>query len=233
MNVQYGMVIDLRRCIGCGACSVACKLENSVVKGKWRTRVWEIDYGVYPEVTKIKIPTLCNHCQEAPCQEVCPVKATYRGNGGVILVDPERCIGCGYCIAACPYEARFKDSRSGKVDKCTFCYHRLESGLIPVCVSTCVSHARIFGDLHDPEGYAAQYIKKHNALQVGGTSVFYVLPEGMDRSLVPQDLEKDGLINLWQNIIHPAGKLLMGVATGAVLLGTAINVLKGGKRGEE
>ncbi|QGP94018.1 Tetrathionate reductase subunit B [Neomoorella glycerini] len=233
MSVKYGMVIDLRKCIGCDACMVACKMENGVVRGEWRTRVWERDYGDYPMVTKIKIPTLCNHCQAAPCQQVCPVQATYHAEGDVVLVDPDKCIGCGYCIAACPYGARFKDARTGIVDKCTYCYHRLAAGLVPVCVSTCVSHARIFGDLNDPESYINQYIREHKALQVAGTSTFYVLAEGLDRSLLPKDLEKEGLINLWKNIVHPAGKALMGAAAAAVVVGTAINAFKGGKRDEE
>ncbi|MEW6661119.1 MAG: 4Fe-4S dicluster domain-containing protein [Bacillota bacterium] len=233
MKTKYGMAIDLRKCVGCEACSIACKIENRVNEGKWRTRVWEWDYGAYPQVSKIKLPTLCNHCQEAPCLEVCPVKANFHSEEGVVLINRDKCIGCGYCIAACPYGARFKDAVTGQADKCTMCYHRVEAGLMPVCVSTCISHARIFGDLDDPQGYLARYIREHQAWQVKGTSTYYVLAQGMDPSLIPKELQHDKVISLWKNLVHPAGKVMMGVAAGAVLLGTAINAVKGGKHDAE
>ena len=98
------------------------------------------------------LPRLCNHCDEPPCVPVCPVGATFKRADGLVLVDGDRCVGCGYCVLACPYDARFINHQTGKADKCTFCGHRLEAGLLPACVETCVGGARIFGDLNDPKG---------------------------------------------------------------------------------
>ncbi|MEW6622305.1 MAG: 4Fe-4S dicluster domain-containing protein [Bacillota bacterium] len=232
MAARYGMVLDLRKCIGCDACVVACKMENEVVRGKWRTYVHEKDIGEYPQVTKIKLPTLCNHCEDPPCVKACPVGATYVNDNGVVLVN-NRCIGCGYCITACPYDERFKDSVKNVVDKCTYCYHRVEVGLMPACVSNCVSHCRVFGDLDDPGGYLSRYIKDNHAVNVAQTSTYYVLPEGIERAVIPADLERPALIYLWKNIIHGLGKAVLGLAAGAVVAGTIINTVKGGDKHNE
>ncbi len=229
--VKYGMVLDLRKCIGCDACVVACKIENEVVRGKWRTQVHEEDIGDYPQVTKFKLPTLCNHCDNPPCVEVCPVGATYVNEAGVVLIN-HRCIECGYCMTACPYDARFKDNKRKTVDKCTYCNHRVEAGLMPACVSNCVSHCRIFGDINDSDSYISKYIKENNAVNVAHTSTYYVLPRGIERSLIPEDLEKPSMIYLWKNIVHGIGKTALGLAAGAVAVGTIINVVKGAKKHE-
>lgn len=146
---QYAMVIDLHKCIGCHACTAACKQENNVPKGLHRSWVIEIEAGKFPDVRSLKLPRLCNHCAEAPCLQVCPVGATYRSADGTIQTDAEKCVGCRYCLAACPYDARFIDPAKGVASKCSFCYHRVEAGLMPACVSTCVGQARFFGDLND------------------------------------------------------------------------------------
>ena len=99
------------------------------------------------------LPRLCNHCEEPPCIPVCPVSATYKRPDGIVVVNNERCVGCAYCVQACPYDARFINHETNKADKCTFCAHRVEAGLLPACVETCVGGARIFGDLNDPNGY--------------------------------------------------------------------------------
>ena len=98
------------------------------------------------------LPRLCNHCDDPPCVAKCPVNATSKREDGVVLVDGERCVGCAYCVQACPYDARFINRDTGKADKCTFCAHRLEAGLLPACVETCVGGGRIFGDLNDSVG---------------------------------------------------------------------------------
>lgn len=232
MAAKYGMVLDLRKCIGCDACVVACKMENEVVRGKWRTHVHERDIGEYPKVTKFKLPTLCNHCENPPCVEVCPVGATFTNEAGVVLIN-DRCIGCGYCMTACPYDARFKDGINKVVDKCTYCYHRVEVGLMPTCVSTCVSHCRVFGDLNDPNSYISTYIKENKAINVAQTSSYYVLPETIERSMLPEDLEKPGMIYLWKNIVHGLGKAVLALAVGAVVAGTVTHVVKGGGKHEQ
>ncbi len=175
----YVFVIDVRRCIGCGRCVRACKVENEVPDGFYRTWVeryiWLEDgrlkvespkggFNGFPPLKDERIlksyfvPKLCNHCENAPCVQVCPVGATFKTPDGVVLVDPKYCIGCGYCIQACPYGARYLYPEDGKdvlrrntVDKCTFCYHRLKKGLKPACVEVCPTKARMIFDLGNPD----------------------------------------------------------------------------------
>jgi tetrathionate reductase subunit B len=145
------MVIDVRRCIGCHACTVACKSEFDVPLGENRTWVEYVEKGVYPNVGRSFLPRLCNHCYEPPCVNACPTNATYkREQDGVVVVDSGLCIGCKYCILACPYDARFLNPVNGWADKCDFCIHRVSKGLVPSCVNTCVGGARIFGNVADP-----------------------------------------------------------------------------------
>jgi len=159
---QYAMVIDLRRCIGCHSCQVACKAENDVPLGVFRSWVKEIDKGRYPTVKRFFLPRLCNHCSDAPCVAICPVKASYKREDGVVLIRQERCIGCKMCIGACPYNSRFinftRIKGGGVADKCDFCVHRIDNGLVPACVATCIGRARIFGDLNDPESEIAKVV---------------------------------------------------------------------------
>lgn len=156
---RYGMLIDLRRCIGCHACSVACKSEFDVPLGSWRSWVEYIEKGKYPNVKRSFLPRLCNHCTHPPCVDVCPANATWkREEDGIVIVDYERCIGCGYCVQACPYGARFMNPTTGTADKCDFCLHRVSQGLVPSCVNTCMAEARVFGDLNDPESEISKKI---------------------------------------------------------------------------
>ncbi len=179
-NHRWGFLIDLDKCIGCKACSVACKTEFGVPLGVFRSSVKELDEGSYPNVKRSFLPWLCNHCSKPICIRDCPVeeieakftwpdnteekymkKATFQRPDGVVLVDEDRCVGCGACVDLCPYNVRFlnpmkKTTSSDAVaehpaDKCTLCVHRLEAGLVPACVNTCQGNARIVGDLNDPE----------------------------------------------------------------------------------
>jgi molybdopterin-containing oxidoreductase family iron-sulfur binding subunit len=179
------MALDLRRCIGCTACVIGCKQENSLPDGVFFTRTLSEEYGVFPAVNRVYIPTLCNHCDDAPCEKVCPSGATYTRDDGIVMVDDEKCIGCNSCAVACPYDQRSVMSKElfddglfgqgeltpfeeqgyvrftpGTVTKCDFCSERVDAGLDPACVVTCPTDARIFGDLDDPDSDVSTLIRE-------------------------------------------------------------------------
>jgi Fe-S-cluster-containing dehydrogenase component len=168
----YGMGIQIDKCIGCGRCVEACKAENDVPREPKYFRTWVERYVIHsdgevsvdsPEggikgfsplaeeagevLRAFFVPKLCNQCDNPPCVQVCPVGATFKTDDGVVLVDSDYCIGCRYCIQACPYGARYLDPRTKTADKCTFCYHRITKGLLPACVEVCPTEARVFGEL--------------------------------------------------------------------------------------
>jgi len=148
---RYAMAIDLEACVGCAACAVACVTENQVPPGVTRLWIREIETGRFPHLAVEFRPEQCYHCENPPCVPVCPTGATYRREDGLVLVDAKKCIACGACVVACPYDARFLHP-NGYVDKCTFCAHRLAEGRVPACVETCPTGARVFGDLEEEEG---------------------------------------------------------------------------------
>lgn len=182
---RLGMVFDIKRCIGCNACTVACKQENSLPDGVFFTKTLSEEYGVYPNAGRVYIPTLCNHCEDAPCERACPSGATYTREDGIVMIDGDKCIGCGACAVACPYDQRTEITEDmlgkglfhsgdltsfeqdgyarftpGTVAKCDFCSGRVDAGLDPACVVTCPTDARIFGDLDDPESKPSKLINK-------------------------------------------------------------------------
>ncbi|MDZ4247537.1 MAG: 4Fe-4S dicluster domain-containing protein [Dehalococcoidia bacterium] len=162
---RYGMVVDLRKCIGCHACSVACKAELGVPLGVFRMWVKQVEIGFYPNVVTASLPSLCNQCSNPICLQNCPTRATYQLENGIVVVDPHRCIGCKYCIASCPYNVRHINPLKKIVQKCEFCLHRVEAGLEPACVNTCPTGALIFGDLNDHKSQVSDIIIR-NAVQV-------------------------------------------------------------------
>lgn len=146
---RYAMSMDTWRCVGCGACVIACKTENAVPLGGYRDWIAEETRGRFPELTMEIRSERCNHCSEPACVACCPTGASHVAEGGAVLVTRSKCTGCKACVASCPYNARYVHPE-GFVDKCTFCLHRVSEGREPACVGTCPTRALQFGDLSDP-----------------------------------------------------------------------------------
>ena len=184
---RLGMAIDLKLCINCHSCAVACKSVNFTPPGVFWCRVLEKEEGKFPSARRVVLPVLCNHCQEAPCVRVCPTGASYQREDGIVLIDYDKCIGCKACITACPYEARsyieairgyfgdvltpyeefgYKKHQEGVVEKCNLCYERLEKGLEPACVEACPTSCRQFGDLDDPNSEVSKLLRARYSFQL-------------------------------------------------------------------
>ena len=199
--MRYGMVIDLKKCIGCTGCALVCKTENATPPGILWLRVVKHETGKYPQVRRVSVPLQCMHCAEPPCLEVCPTGATFKHPNGIVDIDAELCVGCRYCMMACPYDQRFflsaertyfpghttpfeqvgyQRHQAGVVSKCNFCTPRLHKGLEPACVANCMSKARTFGDLDDPNSEISKLIRDRVGYQLypelGTNPSIYYLP---------------------------------------------------------
>jgi len=154
--VQLGFVLDQTRCIGCHACTVACKSENDVPLGSFRTWVKYTEEGAFPTVKRSFTVLRCNQCSDAPCVTICPVSALEKRPDGIVDVDPAHCIGCKACMQGCPYDALYINEGTGTAQKCHFCAHRAEQGLAPACAIVCPTEAIIPGDFDDPTSRVSQ-----------------------------------------------------------------------------
>lgn len=193
---RLGMLIDLTRCIGCDACTVACKQENGLPADVFFARVLNLEAGTFPEAKRLYLPVLCNHCEDPVCLKACPNKAIFKREDGIVLIDEDQCKGTGACVSACPYgniilkpkdkwylpedepyetEHVKKRLKPAVARKCTLCAHRVDDGLEPACVVACPTHARIFGDLDEWESEISVYIREQE--EKTGRSPFHLLPE--------------------------------------------------------
>lgn len=202
-GTRWGMLIDLRRCIGCHGCSVACKAENDVPLGVFRRRVRTLMKGGYPKARRFFLPVSCFHCEKPACLEACPQQAIHKTEEGFVLVDKDKCITKKKCVPACPYNNMFINPEEIKADKCTFCEHRVKQGLVPACVQTCTGGAISFGDLNDGDSDIAKAVKANGAKvlkpEAGTSPSFYYIgvEPGMEEQLFgkgqfkPESFETD------------------------------------------
>jgi len=155
---RYALVIDSKKCINCKACVVACRAEYNVPLANTRPWINEETRGVWPKLMAVFQPEQCHHCSHPACVRVCPTGASYQRPDGIVVVNESDCVGCRYCMIACPYDARFFREDKGVVEKCDFCVKRLARGQLPACVETCPSKVRVFGDLNDPKSRLAELV---------------------------------------------------------------------------
>lgn len=185
---RYGMVIDLKKCVGCTACAMACKAENGTPPGVWWNKILMGERGQGTAARRTYLPMMCMHCANAPCVNVCPTGASYKRPDGIVVIDYDKCMGCKYCETACPYGARtfvdsirpyyakfgltpyeqlkYKEHQAGVVEKCNLCVGRVTQGKQPACVATCAAKARIFGDLDDPNSEVSRLVTTRKAFQL-------------------------------------------------------------------
>lgn len=161
-QIKWAKVIDHTRCIGCHACTTACKSENLVPISVTRTYVKHVDVGIFPQARRAHQVTRCNQCAHAPCVAACPTAAMFQRKDGIVDFDKSICIGCKACMAACPYDAIFINPEDHSAEKCNFCAHRIDVGLEPACVVVCPTQAILIGDMNDTDSYVAQIINRES-----------------------------------------------------------------------
>lgn len=231
MVKKYVMLADTVRCIDCKACVVACRAEWETPMGFSRDWVKQTETVMAENQPKVMLfPGRCQHCDDSPCVEACPSGASYKREDGVVLVEDAICSGCELCVPACPYDARWLNPETNTISKCTFCQPRIDEGLEPACVQTCVGHALIFGDMNDPESEVSRLLKEKewvrlttDEVSIGPNHYYYtagadipaeVMPKLHDRHLPGQVMEK---------VVNPVGAIGVG---GMVLAFLAAGVMK-------
>ncbi|MEE9429638.1 MAG: 4Fe-4S dicluster domain-containing protein [Melioribacteraceae bacterium] len=238
--MRYAMVIDLRKCVGCDACTVACRTEWEVPIGHSRTVVSHSGaIGEFPNVYSTNFVAQCNHCDEPTCVPPCPTGATFQEKNGIVQVDTDLCIGCGYCVEACPYDARYINPETNKVDKCDFCAERLDVGLQPACATTCIANAKYFGDLEDRNSIVYKKVfeegawRNENENAAIGPNVYYLGTKNqleiVKAKFGPRKARLATPAQMWKDILRP---FIFG-AIGVTFVGQAIAFFNQLRNGEE
>lgn len=236
---RYAIVTDLRKCVACQACTASCNAEWDVPAGSARTRVKTAMSGTFPTLTSSPYVAQCNQCDHPSCVDACPSGATFQDAQGIIRVDRDVCIGCAFCVDACPYAARYINTATKKVDKCDFCATRVARGQEPACVTTCPSGAKHFGDLEDRSGAVHKMVfhdgaRRNETSSVAvGPNVYYLgKPEHLDlvqNSFPPQPPKLLAAGEAWRRLFKP---LVLGVV-GVTFLGQAVAFFTQLHKGEE
>jgi tetrathionate reductase subunit B len=237
---RFAMVTDLRKCVGCQACTAACSAEWDVPAGFARTRVRPTPVsGSFPDLVSSVYVAQCNHCDRPSCVEACPSGATFQAQNGVVRVDKELCIGCGFCVEACPYDARYINPATKKADKCDFCLSRVERGGEPACVATCTANAKFFGDLEDRSSEVFRFVYQAGAEGVQtptvavGPNVYYLGRkehlELIASTFPPRQPRLPAAGEAWSRVVKP----LVLAAVGATFAGQAIAFFTQLWKGEE
>ena len=193
---NYGFAIDLRKCIGCHACTIACKAEHDIPVGVNRCWVKTVEKGTFPDTRRFFLPVLCNQCDDAPCMTICPTNALFKRPDGIVDLHGDSCIGCRACMVACPYDQLFIDPNTHTAEKCNFCANRVEKNLQPSCVIVCPTECRVFGDLDDPQSELSKLIRNEPTMvrkpeKNTGAKVFYIGAE--DAAIEPLSAEQPTL----------------------------------------
>ena len=207
--LNYGFAIDLRKCIGCHACTIACKSEHDIPVGVNRCWVKTVEKGTFPQTQRLFFPVLCNQCEDAPCMNICPTSALFRRRDGIVDLNGEACIGCRACMAACPYDQLFIDPNTRTAEKCNFCANRVENQLEPACVSVCPTECRIFGDLDDPTSEVAQIVQREAFMlrkpeKGTGPKIFYL---GADEAAIRPEIATRPFMFREGQVIDAAARL--------------------------
>ena len=232
MVAKYVMLADTTRCINCKACEVACRAEWDTPLGYSRDWVKEVEYVNAKGLPEVQLfPGRCQHCDDPPCVEVCPSGASWKREDGIVLVDHAICSGCELCVPACPYEARWLNPVTNTISKCTFCQPRIDKGLQPACVETCVGRALIFGDANDPNSAVSQLLKAKewqklvtDEVNIGPNHYYYTAGKAIPDTVMPKLNERHLSGTLMENIVNPLGTLGIGGMM-AVFLGAGIKKL--------
>ena len=243
MKSRLAMAIDTSTCIDCKACMASCKVANKVPDRHWRNWIKSADLDVQPgKQGRVRFqPGNCMHCDKPTCVDACPTGATYKDDtDGTVRIDRGVCIGCGQCLAACPYGARYRHPELRVADKCDFCAERRAAGLEPACVSTCPTKTRIFGDLDDPKSELNRLLKANKSVRVVNArtdtdpNIYYLGNPGIQDW--PVEAKMPSAFEFWKNLAGPLVKIFVGLSAagfGAMLVKQLITPGAGSQRGGE